>query len=250
MKKINTGDLKILMYDLETSPNLSWVWGKWQQDVIAFEKESHILAFSYKWLGESKVYGFGLPDFPRYKKNKEDDLDLVKKLHEVMCEADIIIAHNGFDFDFKVANTAFVRNGLKPATPSKMVDTKRIAKNNFRFNSNSLNDLGTRLGIGQKTETGGFKLWKGCLEGDTKSWSKMVRYNKNDVVLLEKVYLKLRPWATNHPITHIGNIGCSVCGGKEMEQRGWAYLNSGKTKKKRMVCKSCGHWNLGNAEKN
>lgn len=33
---------KILLFDIETSPNLSYTWEKYQQDVIAFEKEREI----------------------------------------------------------------------------------------------------------------------------------------------------------------------------------------------------------------
>ena len=46
----------------------------------------------------------------------------------------------------------------------------------------------------------------------------MSDYNKNDVVLLENVYLKLRPWATNHPNMALisGHMeACPRCGCNE-----------------------------------
>lgn len=226
MKKQKTNELNIILVDLETSPNLSWTWGKWEQNVIDFERETHILCFAYKKLGERQTHAYALRDFKRYKKDKEDDYFLVKKMHEVFCDADIIIAQNGDNFDIKMANTAFIRNGLTPPTPIKTIDTLKIAKSKFKFNSNKLDDLGKILGLGRKVDTGGFNLWKGCMNGEKKSWDKMIRYNKQDVVLLEKIYNKLKPWATNHP-----NINrtfkadtCQVCGSKHVEQRGWSYL--------------------------
>ena len=37
------------------------------------------------------------------------------------------------------------------------------------------------------------------MKDDLKAWKKMVEYNKQDIVLLEKVYYALRPWDTYHP---------------------------------------------------
>ena len=34
---------KVLLFDIETSPNLAYVWGKYQQDVVAFEEEWKII---------------------------------------------------------------------------------------------------------------------------------------------------------------------------------------------------------------
>ncbi|MFA6325046.1 MAG: ribonuclease H-like domain-containing protein [Candidatus Paceibacterota bacterium] len=249
MKKINTGGLKVLLVDFETAPNRAWVWGKYEQDVIDYDKETYILSFSYKWLGEKRVYGMGLCDYAKFKKDPEDDFDLVKDVYKIWCQADIIIAHNGDDFDIKVANAAFIRNGFTPPNPVKTIDTKKIAKSKFKFNSNKLDDLGNRLGLGRKVETGGFKLWKGCMEGNKSAWKKMIRYNKNDVILLEKVYLKIRPWATNHPNMNImaDHNSCSSCNSKNIEQRGWTY--TAVSRRKKFVCKDCGKWSSGRVEK-
>ena len=238
---------KILFIDLETSPNISYTWGKWEQDVIEFLEEGHLLCFSYKWLGEKTVHSLSMPDFKCYKFDKKSDFQLVAELHKLFEKADIICGHNAISFDIKMANRFFLKNGLPPVSEYKIVDTKVLAKSKFRFNSNKLDELGNYLGLGRKLHTEGFALWKGCMSGDMKSWDKMVKYNKQDVLLLEKVYDKLVPWC-KHPIVYVDNK-CHVCGSDNIIHRGYSYQDSGKSRKPKMVCKNCLRWTLGNLEK-
>ena len=46
-------DPRVLLFDIESSPNLSWTWGKWDQNVLRFEREWYILAISWTWLGRA-----------------------------------------------------------------------------------------------------------------------------------------------------------------------------------------------------
>jgi hypothetical protein len=242
--------MKVLLFDIETAPNLAYVWDKYEQDVIAFKKERYMLSFSYKWLGDAKIHAYSLPMFKGYKKNPEDDKELVRKLHQLFEDADIIVAHNGDNFDIKMANAAFARHGLTPPAPYKTVDTLKVARAKFRFNSNKLDDIGSLLGLGRKHDTGGFKLWLGCLAGLNSAWKKMVDYNKQDVVLLEKVYLKLRPWMTNHPNMNLDDgkaPACPVCKSTEVIRRGFAYTSV--SRRQRYCCADCGKWSVGKIQK-
>lgn len=231
--------LKVLLIDLETAPNISYSWfGQHEVDIIEHIEEGYILSFAYKWLGDKGVKAYSLADFRMDKKK------LVQKLWEVFDKSDVIIAHNGTQFDIKWANRAFIKYGLTPPSPYKVIDTLTISRSKFKFNSNRLNDLGKYLGLGSKVETGGFPLWKSCMAGDKKAFKIMVRYNKNDVVLLEKVYLKLRPFMTNHPPLNTDpNKVCPVCGSNHLQSRGWSIATM--FKKKRYQCQSCGKWFLG-----
>lgn len=232
---------KILLLDIETSPNLAYVWEKYEQDVLSFEKEREIISFAFKWLGEKSVKSFCLADSSK--------IELTKKLHKLFDEADIIVAHNGDEFDIKMANSSFVFHGLKPPSQYKTIDTLKIARSKFRFNSNKLDDLGKYLGFGEKIETGGFKLWLKCLRGDRGAWKKMKRYNKHDVVLLEKVYRILRPWATNLPnINKERGMVCPVCGSTNVQKRG--FIITILFRKQRFNCRTCGHWSSSNINKN
>jgi len=233
---------KILLFDIETAPNLAYVWGKYEQDVIEFKTHWYMISFAYKWLGEKKVKAYSLPDFKGYKTNKESDKEICMKLWELFDKADIVIAHNSQAFDVKKSQGKFLQHGFPPPRPFKQVDTLRVARKYFKFDSNKLDDLGKYLGIGEKINTGGWKLWEGCIKGDKKAWAKMVKYNKQDVVLLEKIYLRMRPWCDNHPNLNLYNDTedrCPNCGGRVIRN---GYRITRTRRHQRFHCQDCGAW--------
>jgi len=237
-------NVKILLYDIETSPNLGYIWGKYEQNVLAYEREWYMMTVAYKWLGEKKTHVLSLPMYKTYQKDKENDIELIKDLWKLFDEADIVIAHNGNSFDQKKTNARFIYHKLPPPSPYKQIDTKLEAKRYFNFNSNKLDDLGQYFKVGRKLDTGGFELWQGCMAGDTKSWEKMCKYNKQDVILLEKVYLTMRPYMTSHPNIAVLNnnvCACPNCGSKKVQKRGFARSRSGGTFQ-RWQCQECASW--------
>jgi hypothetical protein len=235
---------KVLVYDIETSPIVSYNWGIYEQNAIEVIEDWQILCFAYKWLGDKKTYVVAQNDFQGYKKGVNDDYQVVKRLHELFDEADVVIAHNGNKFDQKKAHARFLANGLTPPSPYKQIDTLQVARRYAAFTSNKLDDLGVKLGVGKKAPTGGFATWKGCLSGDSKAWNTMKKYNRQDVVLLEKIYLKLRPWITNHPAMNVleGYLdACPKCAGGPLQKRGTLKLNNGSTVQ-RYQCMANGCW--------
>ncbi len=233
---------RILLFDIETSLSKGYFFDLYREgNIVEIEASWYMLSFSWKWLGEKKIHVAALPDFPGYAKNKSCDKALVTELYRLFSEADVIVAHNGARFDVRKANARFITHGLTPPSPYKIVDTLKIARRHFKFDSNKLDDLGQYLGVGRKLAHTGKALWLGCMAGDPKSWKKMRRYNKQDVTLLEAVYLKLRPWTTTHPnLDHFTRAGgCPVCQSKKLSPTGFAYVASGK--KQRFTCQSCGH---------
>lgn len=227
---------KILFIDIETSPNISYTWGKWEQDVIEFKKEWYILSFSAKWL-HGKQITRGLCDYKGVS-----DKSLVKEIWGLFDEADVIVAHNGDQFDIKKIQTRFTTYNIKPPAPFKTIDTKKVAKRYFGFNSNSLNDLGKSLGLGKKYKHNGFELWLGCMAGDKKSWSIMKKYNVIDVILLEKIYLHFLPWISSHPnySSFFGGPVCPKCGSKDIIHKGYTMTLTAQFR--RFVCRDCGGW--------
>ena len=192
---------------------------------------------------------FALPDYPGYKKDKENDGALVKHLHEFLDQADVVIAHNGDNFDIKKCNARFIFHGLTPPSPYQTVDTLKIARRHFEFDSNRLDALAKYFGIGGKLPHTGKHLWLGCMSGDLKAWKMMRQYNVHDVDLLEEVYEKLRPWSTNHPNFNLytRETACPVCQGKKFQKRGHLMTRTGQ--KPRLQCTTCGKWSLGLLEK-
>jgi hypothetical protein len=211
--------MKVLFYDIETAPNLAYVWGHYEQNVVKHSREWYIMCFSYKWLNQATSKALALPDFEEaYTKDPEDDKGLVTRLWELMDEADVVVAHNGDRFDMRKANARFIAHGLGPPSPVIQIDTLKVARRYFMFNSNRLGDLGEHLQLGSKEATGGFKLWEGCMRGDLKSWGIMKRYARQDTDLLEAIYLAMRPFMKNHPsFNMLSDLpdGCPVCAAEE-----------------------------------
>ena len=231
--------------DIETAPTRGWVWTNYEANLIGTDRDWYILSFAVKWAHEKKVRTYALPDYPGYKRDKESDRALVKDLWRMMDAADIIVAHNGDSFDIKKSNARFIIHGLQPPSTYKTIDTLKIARSRFKFGSNKLNDLGVTLGLGKKLPHTGAHLWFGCMAGDPKSWSVMRRYNAQDVRLLERVYYRIRPWATNHPkmTLYTDGDGCPTCQSDNIQKRGtMVKLNS---KRHRYHCQDCGTWFSG-----
>jgi len=234
---------KILVFDIETAPLLSWNWGKFEQNAIAIEKDYFIISFAAKWLDSKKIISYNLSDFKSSRKNKQDDKELCQELWKLFEEADVLIAHNGFKFDVKKTNTRFIHHDLMPPSPYKIIDTLLIAKKYFSFTSNSLNDLGKQFNIGNKIKHEGIGLWFKCMSGDKASFKRMKRYNIQDVVLLEKLYKKLLPWITSHPNYNVYNQTqhcCPNCGNSKVQKRGFYYTRVSKFQ--RFQCQNCGAW--------
>lgn len=213
---------KILVLDIETAPMRAFVWRRWKQNVHDSQIISRwfMLTWSAKWLFSDKT----LSDKLTSKEAKgENDLRLAKNLWSLLDEADIIIAHNGERFDIPQINARFIVHGLKPTRPYQQIDTLKVARRQFDFDGNGLDNLANIFGITGKVETS-FELWDRCVAGDTKALKEMETYNIQDVLLLEELYLKIRPWIKAHP-----NLGlyveseepvCHACGSTELEPSG------------------------------
>lgn len=237
---------KILLFDIETAPTNGYFWSLWKQNIAInqIKTDAYILCWAAKWLGSRTIYTDALPNYPKeYKKDRENDSKVCESLWKMMDSADIVIGHNGDGFDIARSNARFIRHGMRPPSPSRSIDTLKIAKARFSFTSNKLDWLGEHLGVGRKVKTDGFELWLGCMAGDPKAWAKMIRYNKGDVALLERVYLKLRPWDNRHPNVNAytaDKTGCRYCGSKDIQYRG--YRRTLVSEFKRFQCNACGGW--------
>lgn len=227
---------KILLYDIETTPNVAYTWGKYDQDVLAFAKEWQLLSFAYKWLDSPRVDCVT-------KAKQPTDKTITKKLWSLLNEADIVIAHNGDYFDNKKASAKFLEHGLPPPSPYRSIDTVKIARRYFKLNSNKLDDVGKTLGLGRKIKHTGIDLWLGCMRDEPKAWALLEKYNKQDVLLLERVYERLKPWISNHPNVTLyagkGN-GCPKCGHARLKSEGLRYTQNAAYRRYR--CLGCGGW--------
>lgn len=230
---------KVILIDIETLPNVGFCWGKYEQNILAYVKEWELASFAWKELGRGKVEAIARPDF-----KDPTDVSLVKEVRKIIDTADVLIGHNIDGFDSPMLRVKFVSQGMQP-TSYKTVDTLKISKSQFRFNSNKLDDLAKTLKIGRKIQTNGFELWQRCIKGDAKAWVQMAKYNKHDVVLLEKVYQRLRSWYPSHPNFALysgegDNPECPTCESLNVIRRGFIVMVHRRSA--RFQCKKCGKW--------
>jgi hypothetical protein len=231
--------MKILLLDIESSPNTAHVWGLWQQNVGLKQlmESSYVLCWAAKWLGEEEI----LFDSVHQSKPR----NMLKKIHSLISEADAVIHYNGTKFDMPTLNKEFLLFGMNPPAPYKQIDLLRTMRSQFRFPSNKLDYVAQRLGLGSKTEHEGHELWVKCMNGDKEAWKTMEKYNKQDVVLLEQVYNRVLPWIKNHPNHNLFNeeAVCPTCSSTYLHKRGTAISSVGTYQ--RYQCKSCGTWSQG-----
>lgn len=226
---------RILHFDLETAPSQAWIWGLWKENIGTSQviEPGRIICWAAKFDGEKEIY---------YSTEWDDGHEpMIQQLYSLVNEADVLVAHFGSRFDKPTMNMEFLKYGLAPPTPNKMIDTYQVARSTFKLLSNKLDFLGEFFGLGRKIKTD-FDLWADTLAGDPKAQAKMLRYNIQDVKLLEKVYHKLRPWIRNHPnlSLYLEKRCCPNCGSGKLHRRGYAY--TGVSKFQRFRCMDCGAW--------
>ena len=87
--------MRELIIDIETSPNLAYVWGLFKQNVALnqIEDTGEVISFAAKWRGEKKVHFAST-----YHDGKEGMLD---SAHALLDEADVVIGYNSKGFDMK-----------------------------------------------------------------------------------------------------------------------------------------------------
>lgn len=235
--------MKILLFDIENAPMLGYFWRRYEADIIKVIEESYILCVGYKWLGE-KTEVISLQDYRGTKESREKKmlLDLKKKMNE----ADLIIGQNGDNFDIKICNARMIFHDIEPPAPYKTIDTLKVARKYFKFSSNKLDDLGEYLGVGRKVKHKGIDLWFECMDNEKEAWKDMIKYNKQDVDLLERVYLKMRPWINPHPNVNVLEeklSNCPKCGDSHIQKRGFGIV--GINKRQKYQCMNCGGWSSG-----
>lgn len=234
--------MKVLLFDIETAPILAHVWGLFDNNVALnqIERDWHVLSWSAKWLGSKKV----MYADQRYAKNLEDDRRILKKIWKMLDQADVVITQNGKKFDVKKLNARFIMHGFPPPSSFKHIDTRKIASKHFGFTSNKLEYMTDQLCTKYKKlkhkKFPGHELWKECLAGNIAAWKEMEKYNKYDVLALEELYEKLRPWDTsvNFNVYHDDAVTRCSCGSTDFVRNGFFYSSSGKYQ--RYSCKECG----------
>lgn len=233
--------IKRLFFDIETAPNIGFFWEAGYRKTISHDniiRERAIICICYKWEGEEETHSL------TWDKN-QNDKKMLEQFVKIANEADELVGHNGDRFDLPWIRTRCLLHNI-PMFPNYVtVDTLKVSRSKFKFNSNKLDYIAKVLGVGEKLHTG-FDLWvRIVLNKDKEAMESMVEYCKHDVNILEDVYHKLSPYI---PVkTHQGLLlgldktSCPTCGSDKMKYTK-SRISAAGTMRIQLQCKSCGKY--------
>lgn len=236
----NTGSTRRrLFFDIETSPNIGLFWQAGYKKNIDYSniiQERAIICICYKWEDEKEVHALTWD-------SRQNDKKMLQDFIKVTNQAVELVGHNGDKFDLAWIRTRCVFHRIDMFPKYLTIDTLKVARAKFRFNSNKLDYIAEYLGLGNKIKTE-FGLWKDILlKKDKVAMEKMVKYCKKDVTLLEDVFKILNPHIDVK--AHYGVLAkeprtsCPECGSDDLRKQGIMPTISGLLKQ-RYQCKTCG----------
>jgi hypothetical protein len=230
---------RILLLDIETKPALIYSFGIRDQHIShkQIAQDGGTICFGFKWLGERKARV--LSDW------EHGHSAMIRQAHALISEADAVATYNGASFDMPKLMGDFLLEGLPPPPPPTQIDIYKAVRK-LGFICNKLDYIAPKLGLGAKVKHEGLEMWIACMSGDRKAQKRMATYCAGDVDLLERVYLKVRPYVFNHP--HMGSGGplrCPACSSHQTQSRGVRRTRASFIQ--RYQCIACGGWFNGKA---
>jgi DNA polymerase elongation subunit (family B) len=172
----------VLYLDLEVSKSMVFNYGlRVPSTYINPEdlyREFYIICWSASYVGKDTVWSECVTT---KEAKKWDDKRILFRLHELMESADILAGHNIDKFDLRKVNARFLLNGLEPITGKRTLDTLKIARSKFAFESNRLDYISQKLGLRPKDDIRNSDWLKIVTTGDEKTLKKVNKYCKGDV---------------------------------------------------------------------
>lgn len=228
---------KILLLDIETVPSKAYVWRYYKEYVSPAHviEPERVICWAAKWFGEkgilfSSEWGMGRKD-------------MLGWIFNLLGDADAVVTYNGDKFDLPKLMGEFAREDMGSPGPLTSIDLYKTAKK-LGYPSGKLEFVAPAMGVGNKEKNSGFQMWLDVMNGKHSAQKDMEKYNKQDTLLLEKLYKKMRPFINNHPYLGTGRPNeCPACGGKKLHSRGVRRTKSFIIERYR--CQSCGHWPTG-----
>ena len=227
---------RLLVVDIETRPLLAYTWGMFQQNIGPSQVVDWggVLCFAAKWDGDDEMMFYA--EWERGGKER-----MVRAAHRLLDEADAVVGWNSQRFDTRWFNNEFMRAGMRKPTPYKNVDLMKSQKANAFMYSNKLESRRRWLGKEGKVETGGFSLWRGCMDGDREAQRLMEEYNREDAAITQEELDTMRHggWVKNLPNRSIGNGHvCPSCGSDRLQAHKPVELTTRRYQL--WVCQDCG----------
>jgi DNA polymerase elongation subunit (family B) len=201
--------IKRLFYDIEVGPGTYWAWRPGRNINLSYKnqlKEPAMICVSWKWEDDKEVHHL------QWDK-KQNDKTMIKKFIKVLQEADEICGHNSDSFDLKWIRTRAIKHGIPMSPDFVAYDTYKEAKKLFRFDSASLDYISKYIGVSEKRETGGSKLWVDTVfNKDKQALVDMIAYCDDDVISQSAVFARMKPYlkSKSHYADFISD--CPECG--------------------------------------
>ena len=186
----------ILYIDLEVSKSMMFNYGLRvpsgyinPDDLI---KPFYIICWVASYMGQDKVFSGCVT---QEQALAWDDGEILAPLRELVDSADIIAGHNVDAFDVKKLNTRLLLNGIEPVTGKKTLDTLKMARSKFAFESNRLDYISQKLGLRPKDHIDNRDWLKIVTTGDAPTLKKILKYCRKDVSIGKDVLDRLMKYS-------------------------------------------------------
>jgi len=211
---------EILYYDIETTPIRVWTFRLGEQHInhtqIVGDDKVDIICITYCWdTGPAHSVDWGY--------EAQDSKPMIEAFDKIIAQADITIGQNSDSFDVKHINTQRMLHGLPPFPDWADItdDTLKQVRRHFKFPSNKLDYMSSMLGFGGKVKMD-MQYWIDIVEKNEnglKSFNRMIRYGKKDVIDTRKVFHKIKPHIKPklNMATFYGDVRCTNCGSLDIE---------------------------------
>jgi DNA polymerase elongation subunit (family B) len=189
-----------------------------------------------KWQHQSKI----LADRQTSSESlARDDSRIAESLAALVRQADVVVAHNSDGFDVPRLRNRLIIHNKETLGPVATIDTLKVARK-LGFAHNNLDALARDLGLEGKLDNPR-NLWDQAFDGSDMALQQMLRYCRNDVVILAQIYERLKPHAVKLPRLVDGEGSfCPYCGSQDYQKRGLARTNAGT--KQRFQCNGCSRY--------
>lgn len=241
---------RILTFDIETSPHLSWHFDTRNVFISAIQnvQPSRIVCWAAKWHGRNTVM---------FQSEVEGThIGMLHGIRDLLDQADVVVTYNGNGFDIPRVNWEFEQCGIPAPSPYVSVDLYNVVKKEFRSApfSRSLDYVTKNLSLtGKLAHEGYFHLWLAMNGEDEKkarrAWNVFRRYNKRDVVTTEELFDLLESKITTIPaiglfaeeLPSLEIPDCPRCpdGGRPTRQ---GYKRTKTRRYARFQCQACARW--------
>jgi uncharacterized protein YprB with RNaseH-like and TPR domain len=124
-----------------------------------------------------------------------DDKEIVRRTNDVIRSHDVIVAHNGKNFDLPFLRTRAMRWGLPALEEPKIVDPLKILWNKHRLRSNRLGAIADHVGIRDRKTPLDLSVWSDAtLNGTKAAMDLIVEHCEADVRVLAGVLPHVTPF--------------------------------------------------------